>query len=61
MIQKVVRKLDLSYTSSEKNGLAYWLSETPEERVPIVECSWEKVVLPVPSKGWRAFTACVRT
>jgi len=42
MIQKVVRKLDLSYFSSEKNGLAFWLSEAPEDRVPTVECSWGK-------------------
>jgi len=37
MIEKVVRKANLSDFSEVKENLAYWLSRTPSERVEAVE------------------------
>ena len=37
MIQKIVTKLTLKEAPSKKQGLAYWLSKTPEERVEALE------------------------
>jgi len=38
MIEKVVKKQNLSTYSSIQEDLAYWLSKTPEERVMAVDC-----------------------
>jgi len=37
MIEKVVKKRNLSTYSSIKEDLAYWLSKTPDERVMAVD------------------------
>lgn len=37
MIQKVVKKVNLSDYSEIKDNLTYWLSKSPEERVAAVE------------------------
>lgn len=37
MIEKVVRRGDLSNFSEIQENLTYWLSKTPEERVAAVE------------------------
>ncbi|MFC1601194.1 hypothetical protein ACFL34_02465 [Candidatus Sumerlaeota bacterium] len=37
MIEKVVRKADLTEFSEIEENLAYWLSRSPEERISAVE------------------------
>lgn len=37
MIQKIVKKVNLSSFSEVRENLSYWLSKRPEERVAAVE------------------------
>lgn len=37
MIEKTVKRLELTKDSSIKEDLAYWLSKTPRERIAAIE------------------------